>query len=324
MLSAMPRARKHLVCVSSTPYYHVVSRCVRRAFLCGADNTSGKDYEHRRGWIEKRVRVLSSLFSIKVCAYAIMSNHYHLVVKLSPDEAAHWSDDEVLERWTALFRGPLLVQQYRDGKSLTPIETDTLRATTAVYRARLSDLSWFMKCLNEPIARKANAEDGCTGHFWEARFRSQALCTERALLAAMAYVDLNPIRARLADKPEQSDYTSLQARVAEHETTDLSSALYSMLHSGDLRHTNIATRPLMPFLDSTHQASDTLPIRGTDYLTLVDTAGRLSVCGKRGRISPALAPILARLGVSAEQWLPAATAFRDHYWNGDLRLKQPA
>ncbi|MEM8682200.1 MAG: transposase [Pseudomonadota bacterium] len=253
-----------------------------------------------------------------------MSNHYHLVVKLSPDEAAHWSDDDVLERWAALFRGPLLVQQYRDGKSLTPVEIDTLRATIAVYRARLSDLSWFMKCLNEPIARKANAEDGCTGHFWEARFRSQALCTERALLAAMAYVDLNPIRARIADTPERSDYTSLQARIAEPDTTDLSSALYGMLRSGELRHTNIAIRPLMPFLGDTHQGSDALPIRSTDYLMLVDTTGRLSMRGKRGRVSRALAPILARLGVSAKQWLPAATAFRDHYWNGDLRLKQPA
>ena len=105
----MPRARQHLVCVSDTPFYHVYSRCVRRAFLCGIDRHTGRSYEHRRAWIEDRVRVLASLFSIDLCAYAVMSNHYHLVVKLNPTEPDAWSDDEVLQRWTSLFRGPLLV-----------------------------------------------------------------------------------------------------------------------------------------------------------------------------------------------------------------------
>ena len=137
----MPRARKHLVCVSDTPFYHVTSRCVRRAFLCGVDRYSGKSYEHRRGWIEDRVRVLSSLFSIRLCAYAVMSNHYHLVVKLCPEEPASWSDDEVLSRWTALFQGPLLVQRYRAGASMSEAERDCVRACVAVYRRRLGSLS---------------------------------------------------------------------------------------------------------------------------------------------------------------------------------------
>ena len=324
MLSTMPRARKHLVCLSNTPYYHVVSRCVRRAFLCGLDKTSGRSYEHRRSWIEKRVRVLSSLFSIKLCAYAVMSNHYHLVVKLAPDEASNWSPDDVLERWTALFRGPLLVQQYRAGKSLNPVELDTLKATVEVYRARLSDLSWFMKCLNEPIARKANAEDGCTGHFWEARFRSQALCTERALLAAMVYVDLNPIRAGLASTPEQSHYTSVMARIGKPEAANLPDTVSNMLRSGELRHTNVTIRPLMPFSNDSTQTDDSLPIRRDDYLTLVDIARRVRRRSKHERINPALTPILVRLEVSRNQWQRAAIAFRDHYWNGDLRLKRTA
>ena len=165
----MPRARKHLVCLSDTPCYHVHSRCVRRAFLCGVDRPSGRSYEHRRGWIEDRLQVLSSLFSIELCAYAVMSNHYHLVVKLNPSESDGWSDNEVLQRWTALFRGPLLVQRYRAGESLSHAEQDTVRCIAAVYRDRLGSLSWFMKCLNEPIARQANAEDGCTGRVHGAR-----------------------------------------------------------------------------------------------------------------------------------------------------------
>ena len=100
----MPRARKHLVCVADTPYYHVTSRCVRRAFLCGVDRYSGRSYEHRRAWVEDRIRILSSIFSVSIYAYAVMSNHYHLVVRLNPEEASTWSDSEVLDRWTALFR----------------------------------------------------------------------------------------------------------------------------------------------------------------------------------------------------------------------------
>ena len=326
----MPRARKHLVCVSDTPFYHVTSRCVRRAFLCGVDRYSGKSYEHRRGWIEDRVRVLSSLFSIRLCAYAVMSNHYHLVVKLCPEEPASWSDDEVLSRWTALVQGPLLVQRYRAGASMSEAERDCVRACVAVYRRRLGSLSWFMKCLNEPIARQANAEDQCTGHFWEARFHSQPLRSERALLAAMAYVDLNPVRARIARTPEQSDYTSIWARIQGDPPSALKEAVSRLLRRSELKHFRSPLRPLMPFADGIapsdhcHRTEDPLPMRESEYLKLVDSTGRAVQAGKRGAIDSTLAPILERLGLTAEQWVKASNSFRHHYRNGDLRLKQTA
>ncbi|MEO1244837.1 MAG: transposase [Pseudomonadota bacterium] len=330
-VAPMPRARKHLVSLADTPYYHVTSRCVRRAFLCGVDQYTGRSYEHRRGWVEDRVRALSSLFSIDLCAYAVMSNHYHLVVKLNPDEAVSWSDDEVLSRWTTLFRGPLLVQRYRNGESLTAVEYDTLRSITAVYRGRLTSLSWFMKCLNEPIARQANAEDECTGHFWEARFHSQSLCSERALLAAMVYVDLNPVRAGIVDTPEQSEYTSVRARLqGEYRQTTLAGAVSRMLKRGEFRHFEIAVRPLLRFseeitdIDETDWKTSALPMQELEYLKLVDFTGRLFRHGKRGRIDPALRPILVRLGLSDEQWARASSSFRQYYRNGDLRLKKPA
>jgi len=327
----MPRARKYLVCLSDTPYYHVYSRCVRRAFLCGNDPFSDKSYEHRRTWIEDRLRVLSSLFSIQLCAYAVMSNHYHLVVRLNPGESDGWSDDEVLLRWTALFRGPLLVQRYRSGESLSTAECDTVRAIAAVYRDRLGSLSWFMKCLNEPIARQANAEDGCTGHFWEARFHSQPLCSEQALLTAMAYVDLNPIRARMAETPAASEYTSIRARLqGDHWQRPQNGLVVRMIKRDELRHFGSPIRPLMDFSDSVepiagiHQTADLLPIREQDYLRLVDATGRIVAHGKCVRFDPSAAPILDRLGLSPAQWMQASTAFRQHYRNGNLRLKKTA
>ena len=321
----MARARKHLVCLSDTLYYHVSSRCVRRAFLCGVDNLTGKNFEHRRSWVEDRVRVLSSLFSIDLCAYAVMSNHYHLVVKLNPDEPDTWSDDEVLNRWTAIFRGPLLVQRYRAGEPMSPAELDTLQSTTAVFRNRLSSLSWFMKCLNEPIARMANAEDHCTGHFWEARFNSQPLCSERALLTAMAYVDLNPIRARIAKTPEQSEYTSIRARLqGDYRESTLAKAVSGMLNRGELKHFDTPIRLLMPFsedaeLSMADRPTPTLPMRSHDYFKLVDATGRILTRGKLGRIDPALAPILVRLGLTEKQWIQASTEFRQNYRGGDLK-----
>jgi REP element-mobilizing transposase RayT len=323
----MTRARKHLVCLNETPYYHVTSRCVRRAFLCGIDRQTGKSYEHRRAWIEDRIRVLSSLFSIELCAYAIMSNHYHLVVRINPDEPAGWSDDEVLSRWTALFRGPVLVQRHLAGDPLATVELDTVRTVAALYRARLCSLSWFMKCLNEPIARKANAEDSCSGHFWEARFHSQPLYSEPALLAAMAYVDLNPVRASIAATPEDSDYTSIKARLTGDSQRTVQRSASNLLECSEINHFQVPPKPLMPFNDN-GWADDTgivtLPMQALEYVKLVETSGRLHVHGKRGQIEPALESVLTRLGLSADEWLSASTAFALYYRRGELQLPRVA
>jgi len=200
-----------------TPWYHVVSRCVRRAFLCGVDRYSGEDYEHRREWVEKRVMAVSRVFAIDVASYAIMSNHYHLVLHVDAEQAAAWSTDDVIARWHTLFNGSLLSKRYQEcPETLSPGERAHVLERAAVWRARLMDISWFMRCINEPIARRANGEDRCTGSFWEGRFKSQALLDEQAVLAAMAYVDLNPVRAQMADTPEDSDHTSMPLSAVPH------------------------------------------------------------------------------------------------------------
>ena len=171
--------------------FHCVQRCVRRAFLCGVDHYSGLSFEHRRGWIEERIRLIAECFAVSVHAYAVMSNHLHIVLHLDPAAASSWNDAEVAARWVRLFPP-------REDSELA-IECKRLRIRdnaerAAILRQRLGSLSWLMRCLVEPIARRANREDGCKGRFWEGRYKCQALCDDRAVLAAMAYVDLNPIR----------------------------------------------------------------------------------------------------------------------------------
>ncbi|WP_227663104.1 hypothetical protein [Marinobacter halophilus] len=164
---------------------------MRRTFLCGQDRATGRSYEHRRGWIEERIRLLASVFAVDVAAYAVMSNHYHLVVKLSPDDVEPWSIDEVLARWCSLYKGPPLVQRYHRGDELCAAEFRRVEEYAETFRLRLADLSWFMKCLNEPIARQANREDECTGRI--SRSDKRGAIGEKAL----------PILKRLNLDPER-------------------------------------------------------------------------------------------------------------------------
>ena len=269
----MPKARYRQVSVDNTPYYHCISRCVRRAFLCGSDPVSGYDFEHRRQWIVDRIKLLCSVFAVDLCAYAIMSNHYHIVVRINSEQVAEWSDEEVAKRWMKIFRGPLLMSQYLGNTDLTRTEQQRVEALFATWRERLCDLSWFMRCINEPIARMANREDHCSGRFWEGRFKSQALLDERALLACMAYVDLNPIRAAMAKTPEQSDYTSIQERINQPDNASL-----------------------MAF---DNKADTAIPYNLKDYLELVDWGGREIKNNKRGYIPVHAPPILIRLKMDA-------------------------
>jgi REP element-mobilizing transposase RayT len=270
----MTQARKRLVSYSDTPYYHCVSRCVRRAFLCGRDPVTGFDFEHRRGWIVKRMQFLSSIFAIDLCAYAVMSNHYHVVVRVNIDQNAVWSDQEVAERWCRLFSGSELVQRWMSGMSMDRAEYSRVRIEIEQWRDRLQSLSWFMRCLNEYIARMANREDSCTGRFWEGRFKSQALLDEKALLSCMAYVDLNPIRAGLARTLEQSDFTSIQQRIQHSDSQSLRP------FSGQGNH------------------EDGIPYTLKNYLQLVDWAGRAMCSDKPGYIPEDTPPILKRLGIA--------------------------
>ena len=203
----MTYPRAHLIDPVNDGTYHLHTRCVRRAWLCGVDPYSGRSYEHRKLWLEQRILKLAEAFSISVLSYAIMSNHFHVVARSRRQDPYQWSDEEVVERWDMASFSKNIKRRERE-KAAALNDPQRLE----VLRARLGDLSWFMRYINEPLARMANKEDQCTGRFTESRFSSSALLDDRATLSAMVYVDLNPVRAGITDSPTQAPHTSLKRR----------------------------------------------------------------------------------------------------------------
>ena len=184
-----------------------MSRCVRRAFLLGEGKLDRKE------WIENRIKELAEIFAVGIGGFSVMDNHLHLLVRLDPDVANGWSDEEVVRRWGRLFpprdksRQPLPVSEDWVQGRLKDVQW------VATTRGRLQNISWFMKCLKEPLSRLANREDKARGAFFEGRFKSVAILDEEALLAICAYIDLNPVAAGIAEVPETSKYTSIKQRV---------------------------------------------------------------------------------------------------------------
>lgn len=284
----MACARRQIVDPHRGGFYHCVARCVRRAFLCGHDTYSGKNFEHRRAWIRSRLADLIDVFAIEIVGYAVMMNHLHSVLRTRPDIVRGWTDNEVARRWRMLFPKRLV-----EGKAAEPTDEELFAITSnpelvAKYRERLSCVSWFNRCLNEHIARRANAEDDVTGRFWQGRFRCQRLENDAAVLACSVYVDLNPIRAGIAATPEESDFTSIQDRIRR------------ML--GQVRDEDV-----LPALTSIRDVCGGRLV-DMEYIALVDATSRAVVAGKHS-VASSLQPILERLGIVQSHWVETATQF---------------
>ena len=271
----MTYPRAHLVDENNGGYYHCTSRCVRRSWLCGRDKISGRSFEHRRTWIAKRIQLLARAFAVDLHAFAIMSNHYHIVLHLAPKRPRKWSDEEVVDRWL------LRLGQKPSSKAIQLKKRNLLEHPGKIreIRSRLGSLSWFMRYINEPLARLANEEDECSGRFWEGRFKSVALLDRTALLACMVYVDLNPIRANAREKLP-SPHTSARDRVTNRRT-----ALVRL---------------------------DTIGIRNRDYLELLrfTKKNRGSRDGKRQTTRP---KVLEKSSYSTNDWRSWVQAFQHWY-----------
>jgi REP element-mobilizing transposase RayT len=312
----MTAARSTKIDLSATPYYHCMTRCVRRSFLCGVDLESGHDYSHRKGWIVDRMKQLAEIFAINICAYAVMSNHYHLVLFIDEQKANQWQDDEVFQRWERLF--PNDANQI-ELLGYSKLET---KQKIALWRQRLASISWFMRCLNETIARLSNKEDALTGRFWEGRFKSQALLDEGALLAAMAYVDLNPIRAKAASTPETSAFTSIYERIQmvakQLKNKTIKTTTYHEPTFAKRCDNTKQPQSLMAFgndKEPTLSSIHTIDFRLSDYLHLIDETGRFLREDKRGAIPQQLSPILSRLHLSVSGWLLMVKNLEKHFFH---------
>jgi hypothetical protein len=170
-----------------------------------------------------------------------------------------------------------------------------------------------MQQLNQVIARQANIEENCTGRFWEGRFKSQPLLTEEALLTAMVYGDLNPIRAKMADTPEQSKHTSIKERIKP--SFSLARALEN---NPDFNHQYIqhfTVKPLASLEGNVkHGNQNGVLFSHDDYLTLVDTTGRIQRQDKRGFIPDTFLPILQRLDIDADEWIENTHKFEELFY----------
>jgi len=319
----MSRARKELIAVEDTPFYHCISRCVRRAYLCGEDYHSGQNFDHRKVWLVERIKFLSSVFAIDVCAYAVMSNHYHLVLFINQDAANSWDRKEVLERWGQLFPTSAHKLQTLLASAGSEVVRKTYEEKIEEWRGQLADISWFMRCLNETVARMANKEDRCTGRFWEGRFKSQALLDEKALLSCMAYVDLNPIRAEMAPTPEESNFTSIQERLFDHakRVRRPSRQQKDLVRQFKKNATNqcdseLKQARLKPLNGSCFAPlSEGIPFTRQDYFELVDWTGRTLREDKRGAIDSQLPPLLQRLGIKPENWIDSVSHFQKYFFD---------
>ncbi|MEQ8790972.1 MAG: hypothetical protein RIC55_32210, partial [Pirellulaceae bacterium] len=280
---------------------------------------SGRSFEHRKRWLEERLRFLAGCFGIDLLGFAILSNHFHLILRNRPDVVATWDDAEVARRWLMLCP----VRKTPAGEPEEPTDAE-IAAITGVperlkeIRRRLCDISWLMRMATEPLARRANREDGVSGRFWEGRFKSVKLCDEAAILACGVYVDLNPIRAGLADTPEDSDFTSAQRRIEaraqqceQHATAASAEPASPDDWLAPLPLAESAADPGPAPSASPARCSDRgfLPMSVDDYLQLLDWTGRRLVHGKHGAIPPDLAPILDRLQIAEKDWLELAGGF---------------
>jgi REP element-mobilizing transposase RayT len=309
--------RSKLIDPTRPTWVHCTSRCVRRAFLCA----NGK--EHRRQWIEDRLAFLARCFAVEVAGYAVMGNHLHVIVRMDMALPYTLTDLEVARRWLSVYPRQYLA----DGTPQLPSEAEIASIAkdgqrVAVWRKRLWDLGWFMKSLKEPLARRANREDNCKGTFWEGRFHSVPLLDQPALIAAMAYVDLNPIRAKMAKIPEESLFTSARRRIrarnrhrAATKIKDREPVRAAKLLAKAGLHANAAHPedglwlcPLARCMVGEELANRRLTV--DEYLTLVDATGRLIRKGKRGAIPPELAPILSRLDLTVDAWLATMLGWR--------------
>lgn len=326
-------ARKEIVQLDEVGTYHCTSRCVRGKYLCGYDRKTGEDNRHRRNWFDIRIRQLQQVFMVDMLSYGFLENHFHTVNRIRPDLAEKLSDWEVARR-------SLLLKSHSFSDSVKLVEPKRKAIERVLanpkkiknWRARLSDLSWYMRYLKEPIARRANKEDGVTGFFWDARYKSVRLLDEIAVMLCSIYVDLNEVRAKMATTPEKSTFCSISQRIKSWQekrrkqsqstgkqawdkpsksrlepAPNWLSPINALCDNGTKSGTLTEEKPFPNGARPSN--SGFLPMKVEQYFQLCDWIGRIVRKGKRGAIPAGLAPILERLTDNVDLFVQVANNF---------------
>jgi hypothetical protein len=322
----MRKARCEVIDPGEVNVVHVHNRTVRRCFLFGQDELTGKNFDHRKVWIEDCLKHFAAHFGIDLLTYAVMSNHFHLILRNRPDVVATWDDTEVARRW-------LMICPHRkdeSGRPLPPTEAELnlirrcpLRLQQ--IRKRLADVSWWMRLMCQKIATRSNQEDGASGHFFEERYRAVRLVDDASVLACSAYVDLNPIRAAICQTIETSEHTSVKIRIDAMRQSDL-----PRCQTGSAKRPRVV--PIRPRIDAflsplsidertdsagpvasadSDRCSDKgfLPMSVLDYVELLDWTARQVAAGKPGKTPSSAPPVVKRLAASGEAWCELVGSF---------------
>ena len=221
---------------------------------------------------------------------------YHIVCYLDPLAPQQWSDEQVAERWLQAYPGRLNRPEFAQQRELKKQAIMVDKEKLIKYRKRLGSLSWFMGRLNEPLAKQSNNEDFCTGRFWEGRYSSQALLDEAAVFSAMAYVDINPVRAKITQKLEESNNTSIMRRIENQQSNE--------------NRANI-DEPITPVAGLANTTQLTMPLG--DYIQLVEWTGQAIVHPAKASIPVHITPILKRLNLQQNHWLKQIENYNQNY-----------
>ena len=277
----MTKPRSHYVDSEHARYYHVTSRCVRRAWLLGIDPLTRVDHNHRKGVLLQRMQHLARYFAVQIMGYAIMSNHFHIVLHYDPKENDRWSDEQVAERWCAAFNGGSIADSPDQAQTLESFDVNqTIRYHTLLLDAErlsrcrdaLGSLSCFMQHLKQRFSAWANHEERAKGCFFEKRFYSGALLTEEDLLACMAYVDLNPVEAGMARSLREAGDTSIYERLSSvrFDVSTLETYLAPLWSDAEAEHDNVTASGLSKRLPCTLREYATQLNLAITYLTRGD------------------------------------------------------
>lgn len=289
----------HALASPSAVYYYCAARCVRDSRSRRLVQFAAKRRGHRKAWVVERLRELGDIFAIELCAYSVMPNHYHMVLRVDAAAAQQWSDEEVIERWQRLFGLPSAMERFLNG----PASQDraTARAIVARWRGWLTDVTRYVRYLNDWLAERANLEERRKHRTWRGRFTCRPLTDAASVLTAMAYVDLNPVRAGLHFHGEAEAPTSIYDRKRMF-----------------FRHAPRGPR-LRPFLYEA-ATDNALPCSRDEYFELVDWTRRAIRRNQLAQLERAPPESFTRLQLDARCWKQAMSS-KTHVFRRPLGLR---